>query len=1140
MKHNLLRNFLALVLSGIMLAGVGCKNYDDDIDKINNRLDELYVTVADLDEQIESVRNAIPSLDALNEEVAALRSELDGVKTDVASIDQKLEAIGDVQAKLNELSQELKDYVNGAIQSSEETLRNELATKGAVSELEALIEGIQEDYKAELEEINNKLTALEGTVGELPAVDFSGDIQELKDRLTALEGSAADAEALADLTGRVEALEGIVLTESDVNTLIESQISEMLDGESWLGDSLNEAIAAYLTNNGYITNAALNDYATYNETLAKLIAEMENEQSDYAAALIAFIQANQTQIDANELQILVDGNQKKMSELMNEFSERLFALENRIQSLVYVPSSLTETSNLIPVTPAPYIIFDDDSREYLGNQTLEMTFRVSPASLAKTIADVKKATVSIITRKVSMSSTNSPAFTVESITASEENEGEFTVKATTDYKFGSETDETLAIALNVKIAGATTGSEGEQTTHQGIDYTTSFLGLKYDKYAAACINYYLRIVKVDAEGKLVGSLTGNVYNSSLKYNDYSVVNFLEGFDVYYFDGKKYMPLSEMWGDVLKSSHSAFDYKKNTINSDNEKSYKVTAESVQINEANLPTPDTDLIGDVITSSKVTFTVANKKGKTLEIGEAQHKVTVVSNGVETSVPQTAIAWNHTKASSKVYEGKAVDLEPNVSVDHYKEMKTWDDLENRNYYLAKNIEAFNSFMTENKWIVYVADKNTNNIVANAYVVLNLTSTPTAENDVQRITPTFYGMTFAEGGEYIAYAKFVHSDKTTTTITIPVTASGAPEISYEISKEVMYVGTSTYTVVEGFAEKLWKDAYKEAFGSKEDFLAVVAAMTATTGDEDEATLAVAGNDITVTFPAEYEFKTPYRSTLTLSDKSGLEIVIPAEITLKEAEAELTPNPLFVTDGRVNAIAEFNADGSRYDVVAQPLGNAYTYQVGEGEQALPGVKVVYEINKELQGDKLDEMAENGQTVPEIDADNKLIWNDWGALELKVDAYLVFTNSNEEVKDSRVTFTVAIDSPYADDKITVATKGNEFELSQDASFKVAQLLTLNSTYQSGEAGKETNTNVFDASTESGLHANLAKALGGEVKYETTFSNVNFAFDEETGVITYTGEDSSLKPVSQTIEVKVTYTNNFGVEFAPVTVQIKTK
>ncbi len=1128
MKHNLLRNFLALVLSGIMLAGVGCKNYDDDIDKINNRLDELYVTVADLDEQIESVRNAIPSLDALNEEVAALRSELDGVKTDVASIDQKLEAIGDVQAKLNELSQELKDYVNGAIQSSEETLRNELATKGAVSELEALIEGIQEDYKAELEEINNKLTALEGTVGELPAVDFSGDIQELKDRLAALEGSAAaDAEALADLTGRVEALEGIeVLTKSDVNDLIDTQINELLESKPWLGDSLDDAIAAYLEDKGYITNAALTGYVS----LEDIIAEMEKEQSDYAAALIAFIQEHQTKYDVNALQDKIDGYKAEMDKLKAEFSDRLFALENRIQSLVYVPSSLSETSNLIPVTPAPYIDFGKDGKEHLGNQTLEMTFRVSPASLAKKI--VEEGTVSIITRKVSMSSTNGPAFTVESVTASEENEGEFTVVATTDYKFGSKNDETLAIALNVKIAGVTTGSEDEQTTHTGIDYTTSFLGLKYTGNGA-CINDALRIVKVDGEGKLVAGLSNGLYSSSLKYNDYSVVNFLEGFDVYYFDGKKYMPLSEMWEGVLVSSRSAFDKKAtiNTANENNKKSYNVTAESVQINEANLPTPDTELIGDVITSSKVTFTVANKEGKTLEIGEAQHKVTVVSDGVETSVPASAIAWNHSKALNKSYTGNPVDLETNVTVEHYNEMKR-----SNSYTLVATIDDFNKFAAKNKWAVYVAD-NAGKIVDGAVVVLTLNSTPTVEGDVQRITPMFNGLTFAEAGSYTAYAKFVHSDQTTTTIKIPVSTTGAPEISYEINKEVMYVGTPTYTVVEGFAERLWKVAYKEAFGSKEDFLAVVAAMTATTGD-DKATLAVAGNDITVTFPAEYEFNKPYNSTLTLADKSGLEIVFPAEITLKEAEAKLTPNPLFVTNGRVNAIAEFNADGSRYDVVAQPLGNAYTYQVGEGEQALPGVKVVYEINKELQGDKLDEMTEKGQTVPEIDVDNKLIWNDWGALELKVDAYLVFTNSNEEVKDSRVTFTVAIDSPYADDKITVATKGNEFELSQDASFKVAQLLTLNSTYQSGDPAA--NTNVFDASTENGLHANLAKALGGEVKYETTFSNVNFAFDEETGVITYTGEDSSLKPVSQTIEVKVTYTNNFGVEFAPVTVQIKTK
>ena len=36
-NNNLFRKFLALFLTGTMLAGVGCKDYDDDIDDINKR-----------------------------------------------------------------------------------------------------------------------------------------------------------------------------------------------------------------------------------------------------------------------------------------------------------------------------------------------------------------------------------------------------------------------------------------------------------------------------------------------------------------------------------------------------------------------------------------------------------------------------------------------------------------------------------------------------------------------------------------------------------------------------------------------------------------------------------------------------------------------------------------------------------------------------------------------------------------------------------------------------------------------------------------------------------------------------------------------------------------------------------------------
>ena len=56
MKKQFFKKFLALFLTGTMLAGVGCKSYDDDIDSINKKLDELEtVTIKDLQSQIDGV-----------------------------------------------------------------------------------------------------------------------------------------------------------------------------------------------------------------------------------------------------------------------------------------------------------------------------------------------------------------------------------------------------------------------------------------------------------------------------------------------------------------------------------------------------------------------------------------------------------------------------------------------------------------------------------------------------------------------------------------------------------------------------------------------------------------------------------------------------------------------------------------------------------------------------------------------------------------------------------------------------------------------------------------------------------------------------------------------------------------------------
>ena len=70
---KIFKNLLALFVTGTMLAGVGCKDYDDDINKINDRLDELTTgKIADIESQISSMQTTIQNLQALETRIKAL------------------------------------------------------------------------------------------------------------------------------------------------------------------------------------------------------------------------------------------------------------------------------------------------------------------------------------------------------------------------------------------------------------------------------------------------------------------------------------------------------------------------------------------------------------------------------------------------------------------------------------------------------------------------------------------------------------------------------------------------------------------------------------------------------------------------------------------------------------------------------------------------------------------------------------------------------------------------------------------------------------------------------------------------------------------------------------------------------------
>lgn len=98
MKKNLFRKFLALFLTGTMLAGVGCKDYDDDIDKLNNRLDELTTgKIATLESQLSSLQTSVDNLKSADE---ALGKRIDELKSDADANAKDIEALEKAQAQL--------------------------------------------------------------------------------------------------------------------------------------------------------------------------------------------------------------------------------------------------------------------------------------------------------------------------------------------------------------------------------------------------------------------------------------------------------------------------------------------------------------------------------------------------------------------------------------------------------------------------------------------------------------------------------------------------------------------------------------------------------------------------------------------------------------------------------------------------------------------------------------------------------------------------------------------------------------------------------------------------------------------------------------------------------------------------------
>lgn len=159
MKKKLLHRVLLLFVSGAMLAGVsGCKDYDDDIDNINNRLDELTTgKIASIESQLGSLQTTVTGLESLSEQVAAISGKLDGLATD-----------SDVQTAIDNALAELKEQL-GDTYVTEDLLNTTLlgyATTQSVGDIAGRVSDLESEIGklASSEDLADQLTKIRGEI----------------------------------------------------------------------------------------------------------------------------------------------------------------------------------------------------------------------------------------------------------------------------------------------------------------------------------------------------------------------------------------------------------------------------------------------------------------------------------------------------------------------------------------------------------------------------------------------------------------------------------------------------------------------------------------------------------------------------------------------------------------------------------------------------------------------------------------------------------------------------------------------------------------------------------------------------------------------------------------------------------------
>lgn len=420
------KNFVRVMLFGALTLTVSttvtsCKDYDDDIKNLQEQIDKVTstnpVSTEDMKAAISSATKTLQT---------QLQTAIDG-KADSKAVQDLLKTVKDLQTALENKADastvkalgdkvtELSEQVNSIKGTLEETKKDlEAKVADLTEKLAGAVSSEDLDKLAkELADAKNELAAVkeiaDNNATAIVKIQTSiSELQNLGDRITALETFNETAASKDDLAAYV--------AHSELAGLVDTEVVNLLGNKGSIAKYVNDAIESQVLAESSAINLAIKGV---DAKLAKLSSDFESYKAEQAAAYqtvtgnITTLTTFKTTIEAaltkggyenfeavlTEISTIKDSYgycatkeefngkvdaylatyKSEVNERFTALETRIAALENQIQSVVYIPDY--EDGKV------SFMSYFYNNQLVAETKPIQIKFRVSPATAAANFAE---------------------------------------------------------------------------------------------------------------------------------------------------------------------------------------------------------------------------------------------------------------------------------------------------------------------------------------------------------------------------------------------------------------------------------------------------------------------------------------------------------------------------------------------------------------------------------------------------------------------------------------------------------------------------------------------------------------------------------------------------------------------------------